>query len=94
MTVFSFKKKLTCGKTCHEDFDQKLLNLIPSLEISKNFHTTILHSKPFHIIEISIYDKGKHEFKRGNKIISTKFGQSFQKKFKGDLPNLAQLQDL
>ena len=61
---------------------------------SINFHVTILHSKPYHVVEVAFYDQGKHQSKQGTKVITQKFTHPAQKKFKGDLPTLAQLQNL
>mgnify|MGYP003143023666 CR=1 FL=1 len=91
--IYTFTKKITCTKTCHEDFEKKLIAAFPLLESSKNFHCTILHDKP-HTFEVVLYDKGEHEFMRDGKKISSKFDRDFQKLFKGKLPTLSDLEDL
>ena len=85
---------MECGKTCAEDFEKEIIKLVPSAIGSINFHVTILHSKPYHVVEVAFYDQGKHQSKQGTKVITQKFTHPAQKKFKGDLPTLAQLQNL
>ena len=92
--IFNFKKKMKCGKTCAQDFEKQIIKLVPSAIGSVNFHVTILHSQPFHKIELVFYDSGKHESMEGNQIKSQNFTHPAQKKFKGDLPSLSELEDL
>jgi hypothetical protein len=91
--IFNFKKKMECGKTCSQDFEKEIIKLVPSAIGSVNFHVTILHSQP-HEIEVAFYDQGKHQSKQGTKIITQKFTHPLQKKFKGTIPTLTQLQNL
>ena len=92
--IFNFKKKLPCGKNCFEDFTKQVSNLVTTYSSSINGHITILHSMPYHQVEVVFYDKSQHETKKGNKIITKKFTNPLQKKFKGSLPSLSDLEDL
>jgi len=92
--IFNFKRKMKCGKTCSQDFEKEIIKLVPSAIGSINFHLNIHHSKPYHDLEVVFYDQGKHQSKQGTKVITQKFTHPLQKKFKGDLPTLAQLQNL
>ena len=92
--IFNFKKKLPCGKNCFKDFTKQVSNLVTTYSSSLNGHITILHSMPYHQIEIVFYSDSMHETKKGNKIITKKFTNPLQKRFKGKLPTLAQLQNL
>ena len=93
MTVFNFKKKLPCGDNCFQDVVKQVSDLCPNFEDSVTGHITMVHSRPFHQVWITFYDHGKHENWRTGEIISTKFIKS-QRKFKGILPSLSQLQNL
>lgn len=84
---------MVCTPTCSEDYEKKILELVPTAIGSINFHLTMTHGNP-HQIEIAFYDNGEHESKRRNKIISQKFTNSLQKKFKGSLPSKSQFEDL
>lgn len=88
--IFNFKKKMKCGKTCAQDFEKQIIKLVPSAIGSVNFHVTILHTQPYHQIEVAFYTKGQHE----TKSITQNFTHPAQKKFKGDLPSLSELEDL
>lgn len=92
--IFNFKKKMKCSKTCSQDFEKEIIKLVPSAIGSINFHLNIHHSEPYHEIEVAFYDQGKHQSKQGSKIITQKFTHPAQKKFKGHLPSLSDLEDL
>jgi len=92
--IYNFKKKLPCGKNCFGDFTNQVSNLVTGFTSSINGHITILHSMPYHQIEVVFYSDSMHETKKGNKIISKKFTHPLQKKFKGSLPSLSDLEDL
>jgi len=92
--IFNFKKKLPCGKNCFGDFTKQVSNLVTTYSSSINGHITILHSMPYHQIEIVFYSDSMHETKKGNKIITKKFTNPLQKRFKGKLPTKAQLENL
>jgi len=96
--IYHFKKKLTCGKNCQEDFTQDVIDLCPIFSAGINGHISISHSKPYHEIWVTFYNDGKHENFRSldkthHKVISTKLDKN-QKKFRGNIPTLAQLQNL
>ena len=91
MTVFHFKKKLVCGKKCHEKFEANIIKLSPSFNSGVNGHSTIIHSKTEpHEIWLTFYNAGKHENWSPQGIKKTKFN-SKQEKFKGKLPTEKQL---
>jgi hypothetical protein len=92
MTVIRFKKKLLCGKNCHQNFEKSLIQLVSSYQSGINGHTTILHSSPYHEIFCTFYDKGKHENHTMNGIVKTKFNK-LQKKFSGKIPTKAELEN-
>jgi hypothetical protein len=93
MTVFHFKKKLPCGKKCHENFSLKVKELVPEFEDGVNGHTTLLHEMPYHRVWVTFYDKEKHENWTIDGIIKTEFNNT-QKKFKGKLPTQKQLEKI
>jgi hypothetical protein len=92
MTVFHFKKKLVCGKKCHENFEANIMKLIPEFDSGVNGHVTMFHENP-HEVWITFYTDNFHENWSLTGIKKTKFN-STQKRFTGKLPTLKQLEKL
>jgi len=79
LVVFHFKKKLVCGKKCHENFEANIIKLIPAFKSGE--------------VWLALYTDGKHENWTMDGIKKTKFN-SIQEKFKGDLPTKSELENL
>lgn len=95
--ILHFKKKLICNKNiqvCCDNYYKTIQTICPEFKNSINGHITMIHSEPFHEIEICFYTNGKHEFLRdGKKTISTKFND-MQKKYTGTVPTKTELKEL
>jgi len=107
MTVLHFKKKMDCKNAtkCFNNFWENYLTLHPSARLGIEMHVTIYHSLPHHLIWLSYYTDGKHEnwvrdekFEEGKvsthfHIVKTPFNKS-QKRFKGEIPKIKDIQKL
>jgi len=91
--IFHFEKKSICSKNCHKNFTAQVVLLTPNFSPGVTGHITILHGSP-HTFWVTYYDDGKHENYLKGKTIKSKFTESFQKKYKGTLPELKELKDL
>tara|TARA_R100000687_G_scaffold70570_1_gene60222 strand:+ start:252 stop:533 length:282 start_codon:yes stop_codon:yes gene_type:complete len=93
LVVFHFKKKLVCGKKCHENFEANIMKLIPAFKSGINGHCTLSHNINKHEVWLALYTDGKHENWTMDGIKKTKFN-TIQEKFKGDLPTQSELENL
>ena len=93
MVSFHFKKKLVCKSMCQENFRDQVKKLVPEFIDSVNGHISIIHSQP-HQIFVTFYTEGKHEhLTKEKKTVFTDFND-MQKKFSGQIPTKAQLENL
>jgi hypothetical protein len=93
--MFKFQTNTKCenAKECQDNFEKKILTLLPDYSKSINGHISCHHKENDHTWFVFLYDNGKHESFENNNIITQKF-HGDQQKYKYKKPTEKELKDL